>query len=51
MDMYDRVEIPDTLPYKIYERVIRDEESLEKWYADDYFDKFAKKLEDPNGQI
>lgn len=39
---YSRVEIPD-MPYRIHERVIRDEESLEKWYLDDFFDKFAHK--------
>ena len=51
MDMYDLVEIKDMIPYKIHERVIRDEESLEKWYVDDYFDKFAKKMEETNEQI
>ena len=45
MSMYDLVEIEDPLPYKIYKRVIRDKESLEKWYVDDYFDKFAKKMD------
>jgi hypothetical protein len=34
------------MPYRIHERKIRDEESLEKWYVDDYFDKFAKKTEE-----
>lgn len=42
---YDHEEIPD-MPYKIEKRVIRDEDSLEKWYVDDYFDKFAKKMEE-----
>lgn len=42
MSRYDLVEIPD-MPYRIHKRVIRDEESLEKWYVDDYFDKFAHK--------
>lgn len=46
MSQYDLVEIPDDLPHRVYQRVIRDEESLEKWYVDDYFDKFAKKLEE-----
>ncbi len=45
MSMYDLVEIEDPLPYKIHKRVIRDKESLEKWYVDDYFDKFAKKMD------
>lgn len=39
---YDLVEIPD-MPYLIHERKIRDEEDLEKWYVDDYFDKFARR--------
>lgn len=42
MGRYDLVEIPD-MPYRIHKREIRDEESLEKWYVDDYFDKFAHK--------
>lgn len=42
---YDLVEIPD-MPYRICEREIRDEDKLEKWYVDDYFDKFAKKMEE-----
>ena len=42
---YDLREIPN-MPYIIRERVIRDEDSLEKWYVDDYFDKFAKKMEE-----
>lgn len=45
MSRYDHEEIPD-MPYEIKKRVIRDEESLEKWYVDDYFDKFAKKMEE-----
>ena len=47
MSFYDRVEVQDSLSVKVYERVIRDKESLEKWYVDDYFDKFAKKMEGP----
>lgn len=46
MSRYDLVEVNDDLPYRVHERVIRDEESLEKWYVDDYFDKFAKKMEE-----
>ena len=46
MDQYDRVEVQDDLPYKTYRREIRDEDKLEKWYVDDYFDKFAKKMEE-----
>ena len=46
MSFYDRIEVQDFLPVKVYERVIRDKESLEKWYVDDYFDKFAKKVEE-----
>lgn len=48
MSQYDLVEVPDDLPHKVYQRVIRDEESLEKWYVDGYFDKFAKKMEELN---
>lgn len=44
-DQYDLVEMHG-MPYRIYEREIRNEESLEKWYVDDYFDKFAKKMEE-----
>ena len=44
-DRYDLVEMHG-MPYRIHEREIRDEESLEKWYVDDYFDKFAKKVEE-----
>ena len=44
-DYYDHVEMPD-MPYKICERVIKDEDSLEKWYVDDFLDKFAKKVDD-----
>lgn len=44
--MFDLVEIEDPLPYKIHKRVIRDKDSLEKWYVDDYFGKFAKKMEE-----
>jgi hypothetical protein len=46
MDQYDRVEVQDDLPYKTYKREIRDEDKLEKWYVDDYFDKFAKRVEE-----
>lgn len=42
MSQYELVEIPD-MPYRMHKREIRDEESLEKWYVDDYFDKFAHK--------
>lgn len=35
-------EIPN-MPYRIDRRVIRNEESLEKWYLNDFFDKFAHK--------
>ena len=42
---YDLVEMHG-MPYRIHERKIRDEESLEKWYVDDYLDKFAKKMEE-----
>lgn len=42
MSRYELVEISD-MPYRIHKREIRDEESLEKWYVDDYFDKFAHK--------
>ena len=42
---YDLREIQD-MPYLMRERVIRDEDKLEKWYVDDYFDKFAKKMEE-----
>jgi len=44
--MYDLVEVENPLPYKIYEKVIRDKDSLEKWYVDGYFGKFAKKMEE-----
>ena len=44
-EMYELVEMHG-MPYRIHERKIRDEESLEKWYVDDYFDKFAKKMEE-----
>lgn len=40
MSWYDRVEVPD-MPYRVYERVIKDENELEKWYVNDHFDKFA----------
>lgn len=46
MSLYDLVEVQDSLPVKVYERVIKDKELLEKWYVDDYFDKFAKKVEE-----
>jgi hypothetical protein len=46
--MFNYVEVEDSLPYKIHKRVIRDKDSLEKWYVDDYFGKFAKKLEEMN---
>ena len=42
MEQYDRALIPG-LPFKAFERVIKDEEYLEKWYADSYFSKFAKR--------
>lgn len=42
---YEIKNLPD-IRYRIHEYAIRDEESLEKWYVDDYFDKFAKKMED-----
>ena len=42
--MYDQVEISNVL-YRISEYTIKDENTLEKWYVDDYFDKFAKKME------
>lgn len=45
-EQYDLVEMHG-MPYRIHERKIKDEESLEKWYVDDYFDKFAKKVEMP----
>lgn len=45
LSQYAYEEVPD-LPYLTYNKVIRDEESLEKWYVDDYFDKFAKKMEE-----
>ena len=41
LSQYDLEEMQD-MPYRIHKRVIRDEELLEKWYVDDYFDKFAK---------
>lgn len=44
-EMYDLVEMHG-MPYRIHERKIKDEELLEKWYVDDYFDKFAKKMEE-----
>ena len=40
MSRYEYVEIPD-MPYRTHKRVIIDEDSLEKWYVDDYFDKFV----------
>lgn len=46
MSFTDLVEVQDSLPVKVYERVIRDKKSLEKWYVDDYLDKFAKKMEE-----
>lgn len=42
MSRYEYIEI-ENMPYRIHERAITDEESLEKWYVDDYFDKFAYK--------
>ena len=48
MSMYDLVEMEKPLPYKIYERVIRDKDSLEKWCVDDFLDKFAKKMDGDN---
>lgn len=44
MSMYEYIEM-DNMPYRIHRRIIRDENSLEKWYVDDYFDKFAHKSE------
>jgi hypothetical protein len=49
MSQYDLVEVPD-LPYRVSKRVIRDEDKLEKWYVDDYFDKFAKKMEEQENE-
>lgn len=43
-DQYELVEISN-MPYRIHEKVIKNKESLEKWYCDDYFDKFAHKKE------
>lgn len=43
--MYEFVEIHN-MPYRIHERNIKNKETLEKWYVDDYFDKFAKKMEE-----
>ena len=40
MSRYEYVEVQN-MPYRTYERAIIDDELLEKWYADDYFDKFA----------
>lgn len=45
MKQYDLTEL-QRIPFLLHQRVIRDEESLEKWYVDDYFDKFAKKMEE-----
>ena len=42
MSRYEYVEIQD-MPRKIHKRVIAEEESLEKWYIDEYFDKFAQR--------
>ena len=42
MSRYEYIESENT-PYRIHERAITDEESLEKLYVDDYFDKFAYK--------
>lgn len=41
---YDVKQIPD-MPYIIHEYEIRDEDKLEKWYVESYFDKFAKRME------
>lgn len=45
LSQYEVTDLPD-IKYRIREYTIRDEDSLEKWYVDDYFDKFAKKMED-----
>lgn len=44
LDQYDHVEMPD-MPYRICQRVIRNKDSLEKWKTDDYFDKFARRID------
>ena len=44
-DRYEMVEVHGML-CRAHECEIKDEESLEKWYVDDYFDKFAKKMEE-----
>ena len=44
-DQYDIVESSNSR-YLMHERKIRDEDALEKWYVNDYFDKFAKKMEE-----
>lgn len=40
--MYELVEVSG-MPYQTYSKKIKDEETLEKWYVDDYFGKFAYK--------
>lgn len=42
MSRYEYLEVKN-MPYRTHERVIIDEDSLEKWYVDDFFDKFAHK--------
>ena len=45
MKQYDLAEL-QRVPFLLHQRVIKDEDKLEKWCVDDYFDKFAKKIGD-----
>ena len=42
MSQYEMVQLECSSPYIIHQRVIKDEENLEKWDCD-FFDKFARK--------
>lgn len=45
-DQYELVDLEGSYPYPMKKRQIRNEDKLEKWICEDYFDKFARKMTD-----